>query len=141
MAVATITISQETTTSSKGAVKIKIKAVGDNITSAVFAIEVLPRSADSLAPLYRFSHVCSPSELVEFPDYEPEDECYFRTDEIEMIFDTAKMADLTYHSIEKDVNTLVVEWNQLNALMDDSGGVVSDSLLYTEIDTHVDPAG
>lgn len=139
MAVATINISQETTTSSKGAVKIKIKAVGDNITSAVFAIEVFPRSADSLAPLYRFSHVCSPSELVEFPDYEPDGACYFRTDEIEMIFDTAKMADLVYHSIEKDVNSLVVEWNQLNALMDDSGGVVSDSLLYTEIDTHTSP--
>ena len=57
-----------------------------------------------------------------------------------MIFDTAKMADLTYHSIEKDVNSLVVEWNQINALMDDSGGVVSDSLLYTEINTHIGPA-
>lgn len=140
MAVATIEISQETVKTDKGAVKLTITAVGTNITSAVFAIEVLPRSTDNLDPIYRFSHVCSPSELVEFPDYEPmNDTCYFRTDCIEMIFDTAVLADLTYHSIEKDVNTLVREYNQLFALQDDSGGVVSDSLLYTEIDTAVLP--
>ena len=92
MAVATIEISQETVKTDKGAVKLTITAAGTNITSAVFAIEVLPRSSDSLDPLYRFSHVCSPSELVEFPDYEPEDECYFRTDCIEMIFDTVDIA-------------------------------------------------
>lgn len=136
MAVATIEISQETVKTDKGAVKLTITATGTNITSAVFAIEVLPRSTDTLDPIYRFSHVCSPSELVEFPDYEPEDECYFRTDCIEMIFDTAVLADLTLHSIEKDVNALVKEYNQLFALTDDDGGVVSDSLLYTEIRTY-----
>ena len=140
MAIATIEISQETVKTDKGAVKLTITAVGTNVTSAVFAIEIIPRSSDSLDPIYRFSHVCSPSELVEFPDYEPTyDTCYFSTDCIEMIFDTAVLADLTYHSIEKDVNTLVREYNQLFALQDDSGGVVSDSLLYTEIDTAVVP--
>ena len=53
-----------------------------------------------------------------------------------MIFDTAVLADLTLHSIEKDVNALVKEYNQLFALTDDDGGVVSDSLLYTEIRTY-----
>ena len=139
MAVATIEVSQQTVKTNKGAVKLTITAVGTNITSAVFAIEVIPRSSDTLDPLYRFSHVCSPSELVEFPDYEPEDECYFRTNCIEMIFDTGVLAAQTYHSIEKDVNALVKEYNQLFALQDDAGGVVSDSLLYTEIDTAVVP--
>lgn len=134
MAVATVEITKETVKTDKGAVKLTITTVGTNITSAVFAIEVIPRSSDSLDPLYRFSHVCSPSELVEFPDYEPEDECYFRTDCIEMVFDTAVLAELTYQSIEKDVNALVREYNQLFALQD-AGGVVSDSLLYTEIDS------
>ena len=139
MAVATIEVSQQTVKTNKGAVKLTITAVGTNITSAVFAIEVIPRSSDTLDPLYRFSHVCSPSELVEFPDYEPEDECYFRTNCIEMIFDTGVLAAQTYHSIEKDVNALVKEYNQLFALQDDAGGVVSDSLLYTEINTAVVP--
>ena len=127
MAVATIEISQETVKTDKGAVKLTITAVGTNITSAVFAIEIIPRSSDSLDPIYRFSHVCSPSELVEFPDYEPEDECYFRTDCIEMIFDTAVLADLTLHSIEKDINALVKEYNQLFALQDDTAGVILES--------------
>lgn len=139
MATASIQLSKSAITTNKGAVKLTIITVGDNIPSAVFAIEVLPRSSDSLDPIYRFSHVCSPSELVEFPDYEPEDECYFRTDCIEMIFDTATLADKTLHSIEADVNALVVEYNQLNALEDTGGGVVSDSLLYDTIAVHTQP--
>jgi hypothetical protein len=139
MAIATIDLTQDTVRTDRGAVKITITATGNNITGAVFAIEVLPRSSDSLDPIYRFSHVCSPSELVEFPDYEPEDECYFRTNCIEMIFDTGVLAAQTYHSIERDVNALVKEYNQLFALQDDAGGVVSDSLLYTEINTAVVP--
>lgn len=138
MATASIYISKDMTTTNKGAVKLTITATGENITSAIFAIEVLPRSSDELDPIYRFSHVCSPVELVEFPDYEPEDECYFRTDCIEMIFDTATLADKTLHSIESDVNSLAVEYNQLNALGDDSGGVVSDSLLYDTIAVHTE---
>jgi len=137
MAIATITLTKEIVTTDRGAVKLTITAASEIMQSAVFAIEVIPRSSDTLDPLYRFSHVCSPSELVEFPDYEPEDECYFRVNCIEMIFDTAVLADATYHSIEKDVNALVKEYNQLFALQD-AGGVISDSLLYTEIDTHTD---
>lgn len=93
-----------------------ITAVGTNIASAVFAIEVLPRSSDSLDPIYRFSHVCSVAELVEFPDYEPGDACYFRTDSIEMVFDIASLAERTYNAICADVLGLVREYNQLNDL-------------------------
>lgn len=116
MATASIQLSQTTVTTNKGAVKMTITAVGTNIASAVFAIEVLPRSSDSLDPIYRFSHVCSVAELVEFPDYEPEDECYFRTDCIEMVFDIATLADKTFHAIQADVEGLVREYNQLNDL-------------------------
>ena len=64
MAIATIDLTQDTVQTDRGAVKITITATGNNITGAVFAIEVLPRSSDSLDPIYRFSHVCSPSELL-----------------------------------------------------------------------------
>lgn len=138
MAVATIELTKEVVKTTKGAVKLTIAAAGNNIEPAVFAIEVLPRSNDSLDPIYRFSHVCSPAELVEFPDYEPEDECYFRTDTITMVFDTATLAEMTWESIQKDVNALVKEYNQLFAL-ENAGGVISDSLLYTEINTHTEP--
>ena len=138
MAVATIELTKEVVKTTKGAVKLTITAAGSNIEAAVFAIEVLPRSNDSLDPIYRFSHICSPAELVEFPDYEPEDECYFRTDTITMVFDTATLAEMTWESIQKDVNALVKEYNQLFAL-ENAGGVISDSLLYTEINTHTEP--
>ena len=64
------------------------------VASAVFAIEVLPRSTDSLDPIYRFSHVCSPSELVEFPDYEPEDECYDEVQNIVKVLNYVIEADV-----------------------------------------------
>lgn len=135
MATASIQLSQTTVTTNKGAVKMTITAVGTNITSAVFAIEVLPRSSDSLDPIYRFSHVCSVSELVEFPDYEPEDECYFRTDSIEMVFDIASLAERTYNAIRADVIGLVQEYNDLNALEGDPASPVIETLLYEPIDT------
>ena len=137
MAVATIQLSQSTVSTTKGTTKITITTVGNNIDSAVFAIEVLPRTAYDLNPIYRFSHVCSPAELVEFPDEEPGDNCYFRTDSITMIFDTAIMAENVLRNVEADVNRLVQEYNQLNALTEaGTGGVVSDSLLYEPIRTY-----
>ena len=56
------------TTARKGHTKLRLVAEADGISPKIFAIEILPRSADKLKPLYRFSHVCSPSEMVEFPD-------------------------------------------------------------------------
>ena len=133
---ATVQISQRTVTTDKGAVKLTITIVGNGITSCLFAIEVLPRTNLELNPIYRFSHVCSTSELVEFPDQEPGDNCYFRTDSITMIFDTALLAEKTLQCIEKDVDRLVKEYNVLNELSDASaGGVINDNIIVDPIDT------
>ena len=104
-----ITLTHSIKQTDKGTVKLELQTTATDTTEKVFAIEVLPRCADSLAPLFRFSHICSPSELVEFPDTVPGCACYFRTDEITMIFDTPVNAELVLQNIEKDIAKLVSE--------------------------------
>ena len=99
-----------------GAVKLSLTAVGEDMPSEVFAIEVLPKSRDPKNVDYRFSHVCSLSELIEFPSEETEDECYFRTAEIEMVFDVMTLALKVRDNILADVNNLVLLYNQMSDL-------------------------
>ena len=109
-----INVVTDVTELSGGAVKLSLKAIGEGMPSEVFAIEVLPRSRDPENVNYRFSHVCSVSELVEFPAEETAEECYFRTDEIEMVFDVISLALKVRDSILADVNNLVLLYNQLS---------------------------
>ena len=95
-------------------VKLSIQTASDDMPAAVFAIECLPKSADPKNVNYRFSHVCNLSELVEFPDHEDPEMCYFRTNDIEMIFDTIAIATKVQQSIINDINTLVLLYNQMN---------------------------
>ena len=99
---------------SHGAVKLCIQTSSEDMPAAVFAIEVLPKSRDPKNVNYRFSHVCSVSELVEFPAEEDPEMCYFRTDDIEMVFDNINLAIKTRDSVLNDINTLVLLYNQMN---------------------------
>jgi hypothetical protein len=99
----------------KNTVKVIARATATGMTPKVFAIEVLPASADPEAPKYRFSHICSPSELVEFSDDLDAEQCWFRTDEITMVFDTPVNARLVIDNIKADVKKLVDEYNALQA--------------------------
>lgn len=108
----------------RGTTSVTFRAVGDEMTSKVFAIEVLPGSADKSCPHYRFSHVCHPSELLEFPETELEDYSYFRTDEIEMIFDTPTPVEAVTARIASDMRYLVHEYNDLSDLDDEQASIV-----------------
>lgn len=99
---------------SGGAVKLCIQTSSEDMPAAVFAIEVLPKSRDQKNVNYRFSHVCNLTELVEFPAEEDPDMCYFRTNDIEMVFDTIAIADQVRLSILNDINTLVLLYNEMN---------------------------
>ena len=99
----------------QGACKLHIVVTSENnMPDGVFAIEVLPKSRDPKSVNYRFSHVCSTAELVEFPPEEDPDMCYFRTNDIELVFDTITIAKLTEANIIKDINSLVLTWNQIH---------------------------
>ena len=111
----TITLSHIVKQTKGGTVSLLLRAVGFNVSSKVFAIEVLPRSADAVAPYYRFSHVCSPHELIEFPEDEPGDSCYFRVSEIELIFDTKDMVEHVMSNMRMDVKKLVRDFNELDS--------------------------
>lgn len=108
-----IELSHKVTTTDNGTVKLELVCTATGITEKVFAIELLPRSADKLTNLYRFSHVCSPAELVEFPDTVPGDNCYFRISEMEMLFDTPVTAGLVLDNIKHDIRKLVREYKEL----------------------------
>lgn len=112
---ASITLNHTVKQTKGGTVSLLLNAVGYNIDSKVFAIEVLPRSADAVAPYYRFSHVCSPQELIEFPADEPRDNCYFRVAEIELIFDTKDMVEHVMSNMKMDIRKLVRDFNELDS--------------------------
>lgn len=111
----TITVTTDIVELSSGAVKLCVQTAGVDMPSAVFAIEVLPKSRDPKNTNYRFSHVCSISELVEFPDEEDPEMCYFRTNDIEMVFDVVTLATRTRDSILSDINHLVKLYNEMNS--------------------------
>lgn len=109
-----ITIESNITQIEGGFTKLAIKTTGDDMPSEVFAIEVLPVSKDPMAVPYRFSHVCKLTDLMELPAEQNPDKCYFRTDDIEMIFDTIDIALRTQNILRSDINKLVVSYNNMN---------------------------
>jgi len=109
-----ITLQSDIKTTVKGTVSLKYTAEAFGCSPKVFAVEALPKSADQKAPQYRFSHVCSPSELVEFPEDEPLDSPYFRTDSIEMLFDTTRMALSVDAVMRQDIRRLAEQLRELD---------------------------
>ena len=101
---------------SGGAIKLAVQTSSDTMPAAVFAIEVLPKSRDPKNVNYRFSHVCNLTELVEFPDEEDPEMCYFRTNAIEMVFDTIAIASKVREALIEDINQLVLVYNQMSDL-------------------------
>ena len=113
-----ITVKVDAATTDRGAVYVRVQTSSVGLPSAkVFAIEVLPKAKDSTVPKYRLSHVCSVSEMEELPEDEPGDCCYFRTNDIGMIFDTAVLADATVDIIKADVAKLADEYTKLYELI------------------------
>lgn len=123
---ASITLTNSITMTAAGTVKLQLTVSASGISPKVFAIEVFPKSADDAAPVLRFSHVCSPAELIEFPEDEPLDNCYFRTDDITMIFDTAVIAESVLSHVKHDIRHLAAEYNAL-----DDGQAVSDVSVFS----------
>lgn len=109
-----ITIESNITQIEGGFIKLAVKTTGDDMPSEVFAIEILPASKDPMAVPYRFSHVCKLTDLIELPPEQDPDKCYFRTDDIEMIFDTIDIALRTNQILRSDINKLVVAYNNMN---------------------------
>ena len=120
---ASLTLNSEVRTTRKGTTSLKLFVVGYGMSPKVFAIEVLPGSADKLAPKVRFSHVCSPAELAEFPEDIPGDCCYFRVSEIEMVFDTKDFVEHVMANMKKDIAKLVREYNELAETTPDTDSV------------------
>ena len=107
-----ITISSNITQLPKNCYKLSIQTTGNDMSPYVFAIEVLPTSRDPLAVPYRFSHVCKLSDYTELPIEQDPNQSYFRTNDIEMIFDTEELAKETYRIITKDITSLVEDYNE-----------------------------
>lgn len=109
---ASINIDEDIKIMSNGVAKLSISTSSDDMPSFVFAIEVLPASRDKVCTKYRFSHICSVQELNEWPTEEDPDMCYFRTNEIEMLFDTINTALLVLNHVKYDIKKLVKLYNE-----------------------------
>lgn len=117
-----INLNTKVTLTEGGSIYVEMKTFSLTIPYKVFAIEVLPKSRDKYTPEYRLSHICSPVELAELPEDEPDDSSYFRTDEISMLFDTPIIADEAIKLITNDITKLDNEYSTLVEII--SGGTV-----------------
>jgi len=122
-----ITLNHRISKTQGGTVMLQLTTTAFGISDKVFAIEVLPCSADPAAPNVRFSHVCSPAELVEFPADTPGDNCYYRTNDITLVFDTDEMIEHVMRNMRGDIAKLVKEYN---ALEDGSAETVTGSDVF-----------
>lgn len=119
-----ITLRQAVKHTVRGTCTMRFDADAFGCSSKVFAIEVLPKTADPRNPNIRFSHVCSPAELTEFPEDEASGgSCYFRTDSVEFIFDNNLLVDHVSLNMHNDVRRLADELNELDVSDSDAGVV------------------
>ena len=118
-----ITVKVEVTTTTAGNVYVHMTTSSESLDPKVFAIEVLPKAKDSTVPKYRLSHICSVAEMEELPEEETDEESYFRTDDIGMLFDSAIVANEAIKLIKWDIKNLGNEYATLYALI--TGGTVT----------------
>lgn len=109
-----ITVVSSITETSAGTIKLSVQTSSSDMPAAVFVIEVLPASRDPLNVQYRLSHVAKLTDLVELPDAPDPELCYFRTDDIQCIFDTTEIAVDTLKLMKSDIDKLVLQYNQMN---------------------------
>ena len=114
-----LTLKKTVKTTPEGYTSLRLDTTGYGLSAKVFAIEVIPKSADPRNSNVRFSHVCSPAELNEFPEDEPGDSCYFRVDSIEMVFDSYDMVEHVMRNMVSDIRKLVTAYNKLETAKPD----------------------
>lgn len=118
-----ITIKVEVTTTIAGSIYVHMTTTSESLSPKVFAIETLPKSKDPTVPKYRLSHICSVAEMEELPEEETPGHCYFRTDDIGMIFDTAIIAAEAIKIIKSDIKALGYEYAKMYELI--TGGTIT----------------
>lgn len=111
----TLTLTYSITTVAADTYKLHVESVGSDMPGEIFAIEVLPLSADAMNSNLRFSHVCCYSELLEFPAEQSVDASYFRVSEIDLIFDNADMMQKAVDNISADARKLKKSYVAVNA--------------------------
>lgn len=109
-----ITLNTDMKRASGGNVRLMLWTTGLGMSNKVFAIEVLPRSADPNTARYRFSHICSVSELVELPDYDNGDTPYFRTDAVDFLLEHASQVTPILKHMRADIKRLMTDYNVLH---------------------------
>lgn len=109
-----ITLNTDMKQAKGGNVRLMLWTNAFGMSNKVFAIEVLPRSADPSCARYRFSHVCSVSELVELPDYDNGETPYFRTDAVDFILEHASQVTPILQHMRADIRKLSMDFNVLN---------------------------
>lgn len=108
-----ITLNTDMKQASGGNVRLMLWTNAAGMSNKVFAIEVLPRSADPTTARYRFSHICSVSELVELPDYDNGDTPYFRTNAVDFILEHASQVTPILRHMRADIKQLSSDYNAL----------------------------
>ena len=112
------TLAYATKYSETGAVSLTLTVTAYGMSPKVFAIQALPKSADPMARPVRFSHVCSPMELTEFPEDEPGNNCYYRVDQVSLVFDDDALVDHVLDNMRTDIGKLVRALNGLETAED-----------------------
>ncbi len=105
----TFTLSVTTTPPTDGAEAwaLRIRCTAEGMTPAVFAIQKDSKQGTQTEATSRFSHICSLSQLEEYPENDPGSGWYYRVSDITLIFDSETLCSTTRNLIISDVKYLV----------------------------------
>jgi hypothetical protein len=94
------------------------EAVG--VTSKIFAYQQFPKNPSTGAKAGVFDHVCSPPDLEEFPEDEPEAASrpeWFRLDYVDVMLRSVTESDAFIEDVRADVASLVNTLNVMDTLV------------------------
>jgi hypothetical protein len=94
---------------------VVVEVVG--VDDALFAYQVVPTVGGGTEYSARFSHICSPADIEEFPKGAAESgKDFFRLTEIDIIFRNLKLLEDAWEKIQNDFTELVRTLENMNNL-------------------------
>jgi len=92
-------------------------ASAQNVVSAIFVFSRRDNPVVGAAPIDEFMNVASPFDLTQYSAGEPAvGEDYFRLATVDLVFRNLELLEQTLLDIENDIQGLVTELNQFDAL-------------------------
>jgi len=102
-----VTVTTTTPTAESEAWVLRFACTAEGMSPAVFAMQVDSKQGTQTEATSRFSHICSLSQLEEYPVNDPNGGWYYRVSDITLIFDSEALCTTTRNLVMSDLKYLV----------------------------------